>query len=349
MKKLLALLLVLILVAGLVACGNGDTPAPADPTPAPPAETDNEGDETDAPAASTPAGERFVLSSSTPGGNWYTMGGGFGALWAQEISDWPLDVMASSGGVENIVRAQFEDTDFWFSHTSHMVEARAGIGTAEQFDPNPDLMILTGLYPSSFYFATLADSGIYSMSDLAGTSIILGPPGGSTTDNSRRVLQALDLYDSVQASEMGLGDASRALQDGLVDVIGVGGHPAPAVAEIAQMRDVRVIPLTQAEMDQFLSNQPYFFPGVVPAETYPNQEEALVPFFYAWLCVGAWVPEDVVYAALTALFAEGSSDFLTSIHVLWTDRGMAEEAANASNLVFHPGAIRFFDNNPQFR
>ncbi|MCL2367621.1 MAG: BMP family ABC transporter substrate-binding protein [Oscillospiraceae bacterium] len=57
MKKILAILLVLVLVAGLVACATPDTPAPATPAPATPAPPANGGG--DDPDPDPPSGERL--------------------------------------------------------------------------------------------------------------------------------------------------------------------------------------------------------------------------------------------------------------------------------------------------
>jgi len=345
MKRLLAILLALVLVFGLVSCA-APSPTPAPPAPPP----QGGGDPPPEPSAEgTPHGERFTLSTSAPGGLWYIFGGAMSHVW-NDMLPWPIDLMASAGGIENLRRAILGDADIWFTHSSHFYEALHGIGVMDGMPPGEGVLLaLTSAYPSSFYFTVLYDSDIRTLSDFEGRSVILGPPGGSVADNSRRMLRALDLYDTMQISEMGFTDAARMLQDGLVDIIGINAHPAPTITEVANMRGVYVIPFSDEEMARVLEVEPFFFADIVPANTYIGQEyDIQTPFFNIWLAVRYDVPNDVVYELLATLFSEEGMTYLLNVHPYWGYLSMQPELAERWGFTFHPGTIQFYEDHPQF-
>ncbi|MCL2589014.1 MAG: TAXI family TRAP transporter solute-binding subunit [Oscillospiraceae bacterium] len=344
MKKLLAVLLALVLVFGLVACGGGDTP-----TPAPPPVGGGGTTPADPPPGGTPHTERFTLSTSAPGGLWYIFGGAMSHVWG-DLLPWPIDLMASSGGVENLRRAVMGDADIFFTHSSHMYEALHGIGVMDGMPPGEGtLQILTSTYPSSFYFTVLYDSDIRTLDDFAGRSVILGPPGGSVADNSRRMLQALDLYDTMQISEMGFTDAARMLQDGLVDIIGINAHPAPTITEVANMRGVYIIPFSDEEMERILAVEPFFYSDIIPANTFIGQEhDVQTPFFNIWLGVRYDVPNDVVYELLATLFSDEGMSYLLNVHHYWGYLSKRADLAEIWGFTFHPGTIEFYNDHLQY-
>ncbi|MCL2853634.1 MAG: TAXI family TRAP transporter solute-binding subunit [Defluviitaleaceae bacterium] len=348
MKNLLASVTALLFILALAACSTPPTPASA---PLPPvAGTTDPADARDATPAEpegTAPGTRFVLSTSNPGGLWYQMGGGLGTLWNQELA-WPLDQTASAGAVENTRRAMMGDTDFFWTHAHHIHEAITATGAMSGLPPTDSLRMIHAAYESSYYIVVLYDSGIRTMSDLEGRSVVIGPPGGGVADNSRRFLSALGI--TVNESEMSHSDGARALQDGLVEAVAQHGHPVAAITELATLRDIWVIPFSDEEMDAIRALHPYFFPNVIEADTYRGQNmDVQVPFWYVWFAASEDTPEDVVYEALTAIFSDDGMEFLTTVHPHFAESSMGEQAANDAGFVFHPGAIRFFDENPQFR
>jgi hypothetical protein len=155
---------------------------------------------------------------------------------------------------------------------------------------------------------------------------------------------------SVTESEAGFADSARQLQDGLVDAIGVGGHPASGVVELSNARDILVVPFTDEELAAILEAAPYYSVGVLPANIYRGQnEEVKMPWYSNYIVVNENVSEQVVYDALTVFFSDEGREFLANVHRNFETMSMGEEASERLNIPFHPGAVRFFNENPQFK
>ncbi len=222
--------------------------------------------------------QRFSFSASNPGGTWYTMAGGLVQLLNDKMPEnYRFDIVASGGSVENTRRLATGEADITLTYSSHLWEAKNGKGILEG-RPSDLPRILFQLYNSSHYFVTLKDKNIRSMQDLAGKKVVLGSPGSGSSDNSRRSLAALGI--EVNESELAFKDAARALQDGHVDALGMSGHPASGIVELAASKDIYVIPFSQADLDKIVQVTPFFSKGEMPANVYKGQDQTGPVFLF---------------------------------------------------------------------
>src|SRR3546814_12853898 len=82
--------------------------------------------------------------------------------------------------------------------------------------------------------------------------------------NCSNILTALDLLDSIEPQMMTFGDAGRALGNGQIDAFCQSSAPAAAVTELAETREVLVLPYAEA-------------PLATIAETYPSYHTPTMP------------------------------------------------------------------------
>jgi len=295
-------------------------------------------------------GQRFVFSGSNPGGAWYIMAGGVYTLFNDRLGDyWAMDIMASGGSVENIRRMAMGDTDFIIVHLSHILDGISGIGVMEgvQYD---GARVVCFAFAGAHTFVVRADSGIYTMSDLVGHTVSIGAPGSGISCNSRRILTALGLYDQIDIVEMAHADGGRAMQDGLIQSLGISSHPMANVVELANLHEIRLLSFTDEEMATIIAHDASFVPGILAANTYVGQtEEVQVASFPVLVAAADTVPDAVVYALMTEMFSADGHQLLINTHAQWATIREGMEFFVDSGAIFHPGAIAFFEANPQFR
>lgn len=284
----------------------------------------------------------FSVMSAAPGGNWYNMSGGLASLLTEKIDGYSFSLEATGGSVENARRFMANESDLGPIYSSHLYElSKGGIGVSEGLPPSDAATILCQIYDSSHYFVTLKGSGITCMQDLQGKTVAVGPAGSGTTDNSLRVLDVLGI--EVNEVECSYGDAARQLQDGKIDALGQGGHPASGIMELAATQDILIIPFSDEELDQIVELAPYFFKGEIPANTYNGQDEA-VPVFClnVYLAAHKDMPEDVVYNILEVLFSKEGQEYLAAVHPQWANVCDNPEAIKALGVPYHPGAAKYW-------
>ena len=288
--------------------------------------------------------QRFSFSASNPGGTWYTMAGGLVQLLNDKMPpEYRFDIVASGGSVENTRRLAMGEADITLTYSSHLWEAKNGKGILEGRASDVP-RILFQLYSSSHYFVTLKDKNIRSMQDLAGKKVVLGSPGSGSSDNSRRSLAALGI--TVDESELAFKDAARALQDGHVDALGMSGHPASGIVELAASKDIYVIPFSQADLDKIVQVTPFFSKGEMPANVYKGQDNPVPCFFFSvYLAAAKSMPDDVAYKVVDIAFSPEGKKYLVSVHPQF--KGITNNAAGVKQIgvPYHPGAEKYWQTH----
>jgi TRAP transporter TAXI family solute receptor len=285
--------------------------------------------------------QHFSMVSSTPGGTWYTMVGAAVTLYTQKIPDTKFTIAASGGSVENARRFMSGEADFGLIYSSHLYDLYHGTGTFKGKSPGDAAQVLCQVYDSSHYFVTLKGKGIRSISDLAGKRVALGPPGSGTSANSKKTFETLGI--KVNGIELAFGDAARQLQDGKIDALGQGGAPASGVVELAASKDIEIIPFNNAELEKMVSLAPYFFKGILPANTYRGQDKDVPTFFFAvFLAAHKKVPENIAYQVLKVTFSPEGKTVLSNAHPQWKTIKDNPEAVKQLGAKYHPGAVKFW-------
>ncbi|OHE21452.1 MAG: hypothetical protein A2Z43_05220 [Syntrophobacterales bacterium RBG_19FT_COMBO_59_10] len=285
--------------------------------------------------------KRYSLSASNPGGTWYTMAGGIFKLLNDKLpANTRFDIVASGGSVENARRIASGEADMTLTYSSHLWEVWNGKGISEG-RPSKDARVLFEIYSSSHYFVTLKDKKIASMKDLEGKKVVLGSPGSGSSDNSRRSLGALGI--KVTQSELAFGDAARALQDGKVDALGMSGHPASGIVELAASKDILVIPFTDEELNKIVQITPFFTKGEMPANVYRGQDKPVPCFsFSVYMIANKALPEDVAYNAMKIFFSPEGKSFLASVHPQFKPMRDDPVGVKQIGVPYHPGAEKFW-------
>lgn len=282
----------------------------------------------------------YSFVSSNPGGTWYNMVGGAVNLFNENIPGVNFSIEATGGSVENTRRVLTGEAEFGFAYSSHMYEAWNGKGNFEG-NTRQNITALCEVYNSAHYFVTLKDKNIKSMSDLAGKKVALGAPGSGTSDNSRRVLDALGI--EVEGVELSFADAAQAIQDGRIDALGQGGAPAAGVIELAASKDILIIPFNDEELDKIVDLAPYFERGELPANTYEGQDEPVPTFFFSvyWIAHKD-VPEDLVNSLLETSFSSEGLKYLSEVHPQWKTLRDNPEGLAMIEIPYHPGAKKYW-------
>jgi TRAP transporter TAXI family solute receptor len=202
---------------------------------------------------------------------------------------------------------------------------------------------LASLYPETIQIVANADENIQTVADLAGKRVAVGAPGSGTEANARQILAAYGLtYDDIQPDYLSFGEASDNLKDGHVAAAFVtAGTPTAAITDLATTKDINIVPIASADAQGLIAEYPYYAEVVIPAGTYPKQDEDVnTVAVMAMLTVRAGLDEDMVYNITKAIF-ENLSD-LEAAHARGGDVSLDTALAGMS-LELHPGAQRYFD------
>jgi hypothetical protein len=208
----------------------------------------------------------------------------------------------------------------------------------------PSLRLIAALFPEDIHIVVRADSKIHSLRDLKGKRIGLGEPGSGTLADARLVLDAAGISEcDVKGSFLRLAPAAEALEAGEIDAFFiVAGAPVPAVAEIASLVPVRLVPIDAAAMQRLMARPPFFRADTIAGGTYPGIDAPVetVSITALWV-VSAQAAEPLVYAITRSLWQDTTRRLLDFAHPAGRRIRIGTALAEAG-VPLHPGAARYY-------
>lgn len=302
-------------------------------------------DPTDSPTGVTgPEGPVKFLSMGTApiGGTFPIVGDAIAqTLNAHKGSiNWKVQAKGTKGSQANIRGLDSGTLELALSNSAISYFAVRG---ESDWDKSYSIRTVVTMAPNVAMFVTKSDSGIKSIADLKGKRVVVGPAGAGFEMFVGPILEEHGVtFDDFTKLNAPMGPAVDLLGDGDADAAFLGGAvPAAAISQAASSFDINFIPFDPAVRETLIKKYPFFNPAVVPADTYPGQEED-----YAGLNVGsmhvitsASVDEDLVYQITKSIW-ENRTD-IAAKH----GAGKAINPKNAARYTgtdFHPGAIKFY-------
>lgn len=209
------------------------------------------------------------------------------------------------------------------------------------FNKKQDLLAIAPLYPNLYQLIVPASSPIQSIMDIKGKRVSVGAPGSGILESNKLLLDALGIkFTDFKPEYLSFSETAEAMKNGWVDAaIIVTGAPSSWALDLESVKPIRVVPLSEKELNTIVQKVPYYVPTVIPKGRYKSQDYD-VRSFAAWnvLAVQKDLPEDVVYE-LTKTIMEHNAD-IAKVH---KEAGnIRPENADTVKIPYHPGAIRYY-------
>ncbi len=289
-------------------------------------------------AAPAAAQERVTYKSAKAGSSYYQMGVELAeAMKSGTDGAVSVTVEESQGSVQNVMEARARGADYVFTTPPALVAAAvAGTGP---FDGkgDPAFAEVRALFPIpslTMHFVMDADTGAAGLSDLAGTTILLGAGSFGATEGEE-YLDLFGLTDAVTVADAELSNATAALKNGQIDgFVTAGSYPAPNVIEAAATMDVTVLSMTDDEVAQTGRTR-----LEIPAGTYAGQDAPVVTTALDVVAFATTkMSEDTAYT-LTKTFWE-EQERLADTARWWA--GVSPDMLQGVAGGIHPGAMRYY-------
>ena len=313
MKKAIALLAVLVMVASiLTAGGSGES-------------------------GSSSSGE---LSFGTGGdqGTYY----GFGSVLAQRISsetDTKVTAVVSNGSQDNIEMMDMGYYQLGFVQSDVMSYAYDGTNLFEG-NPIADFSTIGALYMEQVQIVTL-NPNIKTVADLKGKTVSIGSSGSGVYYNAIDVLGAYGLTeDDITPTYQSFGDSVEALQDGKIDAaFVVAGAPTVAVSTLASSRDVHLVSIDDEHIDALIASSPYYSAYTIGSSVYGTDEDCQTVAIAAVVIARDDVSDDAAYDVISTIFNDREA--IAASHNKGNELDLAF-ASSITNVPYHPGAAAYY-------
>ncbi len=273
----------------------------------------------------------------------YPIGAALGNLWSSKIPYVKASVQSSKGGVQNLQLLSRGDAQVSFAITSITYQAMKGL---EKFKGHeyPGVRILAGLYYNPNHVVARADSGVSSLNDLKGRSFVPGVVGGTNIVEVAAHFEAAGLaYPAdIKPQFVGPAEAGDLMRNKQVEGAWImAGMPNAAVSEMCATANGRLVPIGNDIIANLQKKYPWYASCQIPANTYPNQTEAVqTSGVKLALITDASIPDDVIYD-LTKCFWE-NQDVVRGAHSVMKNLSLEGAVTDLAGIPLHPGAERYY-------
>jgi TRAP transporter TAXI family solute receptor len=281
------------------------------------------------------------LGTASQGGTYFIFGSGWLNMVAEELGI-AASAEVTGGPVQNATLVQTGDLNLGMVTMGPAYDAWIGESELAPGLPHDQLRAIFPMYTTGFQCIATAASGIKDVAGLNGKTVGVGPAGGTPGTYWPRIFQALDI--KVTARQGGAGDQASQVQDGLLDAFCfAAGFPFPAFNELEAQIPVSIFGLTDAEVATVVEKIPAFAPYTIPAGLYRSVEgEQQTVAMWNFAVAHASLPDDLVYLIVKTVME--NNERMQQIHPAAVET-LPEAYVNNSFLPWHPGAVRWFEEN----
>ena len=307
MKRIFSILLALLMLLSLTACGGGTA---------------------------------MTMGTGGTAGTYYGYGGVLGNQ-IKNAAGITVNVVSTDGSKANIIGIDEGNYQLGTVQSDVMAYAWKGTRSFEKDGKIDSFRVVGGLYAEAVQLVTM-NPDIKSVADLKGKKVSIGAAGSGVYFNAIDVLGAAGLSETdIQPQYQSFGDSADALKDGKIDAAFiVAGAPTPAIQELATSKTAYLVPIDGDIATKLMKDSPFYTTYKIPAGTYTGQTADITTVTVkATLIVSADASEDDVYKLTAAIF--DNADTITTAHAKGAELSI-ENAVSGMEAPFHKGAAKYF-------
>ena len=329
MKKILAVLLAALMLFTLAACGgNGDDTTSTDPS------TDA------APEAGAELITNIITGSGGNQGTYYAFTTAAGQVLSTD--DYKFTVQATGGSQANIEMIEDGEAQFAIVQNDVMNYAYAGTnGFASQIK---SFSAIGCVYPEVCQIVATKASGITSVADLKGKTVVVGDVGSGVYYNASQILAAagLDIDKDINKVAGSFGDAAKQLSDGSIDAAFLtAGTPTPAITELATSTEVVVVDLGEEVISKLVADYPFYAKYEITTADYAFVSEPVnTVAIMATFVVTNDMSEEQAYQITKDLW-EKQAD-IAAAHAKGNEMNTDIAVSAIGDVPLHPGAEKYY-------
>lgn len=286
--------------------------------------------------------QNIAWGGSNPGGVMYYMVGAAGTIISEKLPQYNINQVTTGGSTENAKRLIKGELDMGIVYGAHVFMAQKPEGPFKNGAKGTMMRGVAKAYKGPTYFVTLPGSGIGKLSDLAGKTVAVGPPGSGTVFNCSNILRAVGLLDKIKPRMMTFGDAGRALGNRQIDALCQSSAPAAAVKELAETRGAIVLPYSDDEMAKVTGAYPFYATDTMPSTTYKGVPDVSLPYLTVYWIAHERVSAKAIEDILELAYQPEIRKQLTAGHKAWAQ--MEPDTRNFLSLgvPMHAGAEAYY-------
>ena len=282
---------------------------------------------------------RLRIGTAGEGGNYNSLGKALSQTLQKDPYKINVEVKTTAGSAANIRLLSQDYLELAIAQSDVIDEMYAGTLDTQAMK---GYSAIASLYPEPVQIVVRADSGIASVSDLAGKKVSVGEADSGTQKNAAQILQAYGLTSNMlTVQNMTYAEASKALGDGSIDAMFcTAGAPAQVITDLSGTTPVSLVPIEGQQSDLLTGAYGFYAKAVIPAGTYKGQDSDVTTLaVMSVLLASDKTPADKIYTITGALFKEKAA--LNDAVPVEFDL-QEQKAVESVTIPFHPGAAQYY-------
>jgi uncharacterized protein len=290
---------------------------------------------------------RLRIATGPNGGTYLPLGEELARIYTSRVGGMQATAHATGGSIVNVGALHAGTAEVAFTQADVAYDDYTG-----ERSPGPrsnsTLRAMAALYTDVVQIMARRDGSIRSVPGLAGRRVAIGPDGSGTERAANIIMRAHGLDEArVDRRLLTFEEAARELTAGKLDAAFVmASPPTQVVARASETIGIRLLSLDAKVMSAIRTDNPFYFPVVIPRGTYTGQTEDVHTLGVDnVLACRADLDERLVYR-LTAVLLDARYE-LGKKHP--AANSIDPEQAPATHIPLHPGAKRFYRTREIFR
>jgi len=251
---------------------------------------------------------------------------------------------STGGSVANLNALKAGEQDMGVAQSDQQFNAYNGVGPFADSGANEDLRAVFSVHPEPFTVVARAGSGIKTFDDLKGKRVNVGNPGSGQRATMEILMEkkGWTMEDFKLASELKSAEQAQALCDNKVDaIVFTVGHPNGSIKEATTACDSVLIPVTGAEVDKLVADNPYYAKATIPAGMYSGTDSDTETFGVAATFVSSTqASPEVIYEVVSAVFE--NFDRFKKLHPAFANLEPSNMIVNGLSAPLHDGATKYY-------
>ncbi|WP_026116256.1 TAXI family TRAP transporter solute-binding subunit [Nocardiopsis valliformis] len=283
-----------------------------------------------------PGLSRIVIATGPPGAVYREIGGELARLLDERMPDQEVVTVETGASHDNLILLDAGEAHLGLSSLDSSLDTDVAA-------PGSMVSAVGRLYDSFVHLVVTQESPVRRLADLEGLRVSIGAVNSGTEFTVDEIINVTGVRPEVVRLDQ--ADSAQALDSGEIDAMfSLTGLPTPAIAELAELRALRLIDLAETADEMAAVYPEAYFPATIPATTYAGIAACPTMSIPNLLLCRNDLPEDLVYVVTDSVYTGASR--------------VAEQRPEAAQInvrtgistgvvPLHPGAESWYrDNKP---
>jgi len=325
MKRILSLVLTVVLVVSMLctlsACGNKDS-------------------------------VKIVVGTGGNTGTYFAYTNVVGSI-LKDKTGYDFSVVSTGGSVANLKGIEVGDYKMAIVQNDTMINAYNGL--TDNFTTKiTNFSVVAEVYSEVVQVVVDAKykDTVKTLADLKGLRVSVGDIGSGTYNNTKELLAAvgLDIDKDIIQSNLSVGSSADAMKDGGLDAFFfTSGAPTTAITELIQAKDIYLLSIDDAVMDNFIASHKIDGKYEVYAKvSITNDQYSCIPKDAPITTIGVTatfivdnsLTSDQVYNITKALWE--NKDEIAKGHAVGKGMNINNATVTIGNVPVHEGALKYY-------